>query len=349
MRDRLIRFSVLAFLGVSLVAVFLLASRPAASQGGAAKCFGCSADSKATPMKDGHPDFSGVWGGGGGAAPPPAPAAGAQAPPPAAAGAAGQQFQRDADGSILFDFNIEMGNELGCYSDDCQAANQPAYNDKYMAKVKAIAKTEFLGTTALDPTKDCKPAGVPRAGIAGTYIQTPQAIIVLRGDYTDRVIYIDGSDHPSDVEGSYMGDSRGHWDGNTLVVDTIGLNDDTWLGGGGANTVYTSIHSTKEHVIERYTRNGDVMTVETTVEDPEALTKPWVLPVRRANIDKTPGLDYQQPYFCDGGGISALMRDHYVVPSAEDKDYKFKCSAHRCDDPTVKKDCSLANKQNCGK
>ena len=216
-----------------------------------------------------------------------------------------------------------------------------------MAKVKDIAKTEFLGTTPLDPTKDCKPAGVPRAGIFGTMIQTPETIIVLRGDYTDRVIYTDGSSHPADLETSYMGDSRGHWEGNTLVVDTMGLNDDTWLGGGGSNTIYTSIHSDKEHVIERFTRTGDVLSVQTTVEDPVMLSKPWVLPVRRANLDKNPQLNFPQAYFCDGGGISALMKEHYVKPNPEDPDIKFKCAAHRCDAPDTKKDCNLPNKQNC--
>jgi hypothetical protein len=282
-----------ALTGALLVAVLFVASKPAASQnGGAAKCYGCATDGKTTPMKDGHPDLSGIWAGGAGGG-----------------GATTQKFERDKDGSILFDFDVEMGNEAGCYSDDCQAPNQPAYKPEYMSKVKAIAKTEFLGTTPLDPTKDCKPAGVPRAGIAGTMIQTPQAIIVLRGDYTDRVIYTDGSTHPADLETSYMGDSRGHW--------------------------------------ERYTREGDILTVETTVEDPVMLTKPWVLPARKAHIDSTVGVNFPQAYFCDGGGISALMRDHYVKPNPEDPDIKFKCAAHRCDSPDTKKDCNLPNKQNC--
>ena len=108
--------------GALMVAMLLLVSRPAASQnGGAAKCFGCSADGSATPMKDGHPELSGVWAAAGGG------------------GNANQKFQRASDGSILFDFDVEMGNEAGCYSDDCQAANQPPYKTEYMAKVKAIA------------------------------------------------------------------------------------------------------------------------------------------------------------------------------------------------------------------
>ena len=69
--------------------------------------------------------------------------------------------------------------------------------------------------------------------------------------------------HPDDLVPTYLGDSVGHWEGDTLVVDTVSLDDTTWLGGPGA-----SLHSDKEHVIERWTRKGNQVTVETTVEDP---------------------------------------------------------------------------------
>src|SRR5207237_306097 len=75
----------------------------------------------------------------------------------------------------------------------------------------------------------------------------------------------------------------GHWEGDTLVVDVVGLTDETWLGGGGATgrAMYTSIHSDQEHVIERWSRVGDVLSYEATVEDPVALEKPWVVTPRR--------------------------------------------------------------------
>ncbi len=171
-----------------------------------------------TPMKDGHPDLNGYW------VPGPVPAGGT---------ASTEQFQRDADGSILFDFALNQGTVPLCLKDDCQAPNQPPYNAEWMKKVKAIADTEFAGTTASDPFLSCKPAGVPRAGVAPVEIvQTPRVTAMVHADYTDRLIYTDGRAHPTDLEPSYMGDSRGHWEGNTLVVDVTGLNDDTWLGGG---------------------------------------------------------------------------------------------------------------------
>ena len=82
---------------------------------------------------------------------------------------------------------------------------------------------------------------------------------MIHADYTDRIIYIDSS-HPADLESSYMGDSRGHWEGNTLVVDVTGLNDDTWLGGGmeggidgvGGHAIYTAIRHRVRRLVERY-------------------------------------------------------------------------------------------------
>ena len=108
-----------------------------------------------------------------------------------------------------------------------------------------------------------------------------------------------------------MGDSIGHWEGSTLVVDVTGLNDETWLGGGTKPT-YASIHSDKLHVIERYTRTGNTLTLQQTVEDPVMFTRPWVLAPRSINIGP-PG-DYIQPAMC-------LVRDkeHFIKESETDK------------------------------
>ncbi len=172
------------------------------------------------------------------------------------------------------------------------ASLNPSYKPEYMAKVNEIAKTMYGDTTSLDPQMDCKPLGVPRSmlrGSGGLYgafqiVQTPQVVAILfessQGmDY--RMIYTDGRGHPKDLDSSYMGDSIGHWEGDTLVVDVTGLNDETWLGGGQGAPPLAMIHSDQEHVIERYTRSGDILTYEATVEDPVMFTKPWVIIPRR--------------------------------------------------------------------
>jgi hypothetical protein len=125
-----------------------------------------------------------------------------------------------------------------------------------------------------DPTALCLPPGVPRATIVGLFpmqiVQTPQQIVMLY-EYMNvfRVIPLNAK-HPDDLEPSYMGDSVGHWEGDTLIVDVTGFNDKTWLIGAG------TFHSEKLHVVERYTPTDyDTIQYDVTMEDPEVLTKPW--------------------------------------------------------------------------
>ena len=104
------------------------------------------------------------------------------------------------------------------------------------------------------------------------YIQTPTQIIMLY-EYMNvfRVIPLNAK-HPDDLIPSYMGNSVGHWEGDTLVVDVIGFNDKTWLAGTG------TFHTDALHVTERYTRvDKDQINYDVTMEDPNVLTKPWTL------------------------------------------------------------------------
>src|SRR5207244_13312474 len=77
---------------------------------------------------------------------------------------------------------------------------------------------------------------------------------------------------------SYMGYTVGSWEGDTLILDSIGFTDETWLGRGGW------IHSDELRVIERFTRKGNEMLYEVTVEDPVMLVKPWVMPARTLRL-----------------------------------------------------------------
>jgi hypothetical protein len=127
-----------------------------------------------------------------------------------------------------------------------------------------------------DPTSLCLPAGLPRTAMLGLFptqiVQTPKMIVILY-EYMNvyRVIPLNAK-HPDDLLPSYMGDSVGHWEGDTLVVDVIGFNDKTWLAGTG------TFHSEALHLTERYTRvNKDRIDYEVKMEDPNVLTKPWTL------------------------------------------------------------------------
>jgi hypothetical protein len=127
------------------------------------------------------------------------------------------------------------------------------------------------GTT--DPLNECFLPGVPRV----TYLpfpfqiaQSPSGIAVLyEWSRTPRIIHTDGSKHPEGLE-FWMGDSRGRWDGESLVVDVKNFNGKTWLDRAG------NFHSNALRVTERYTRTGqDTLSYEVTIEDPKVFTRPW--------------------------------------------------------------------------
>ena len=126
-----------------------------------------------------------------------------------------------------------------------------------------------------DPTARCLPAGIPRLYSFGLFpvqiVQSAQQILILY-EYMNvfRVIPLNAK-HAEDAEPTYLGDSVGRWDGDTLVVDITNFNDKTWLIGGG------TFHSDKLHIVERYNRiSKDQVNYEAVMEDPEVLTKPWV-------------------------------------------------------------------------
>jgi hypothetical protein len=125
-----------------------------------------------------------------------------------------------------------------------------------------------------DPTARCLPAGIPRLHSLGLFplqiVQTPAQIVILY-EYTNvfRVIPLNAK-HPDDIEPSYLGNSVGHWENDTLVVDVVGFNDRTWLLGAG------TFHTEALHITERYKRvDKDRIDYETVMEDPNVFTKPW--------------------------------------------------------------------------
>jgi hypothetical protein len=126
-----------------------------------------------------------------------------------------------------------------------------------------------------DPEGLCLPPGIPRmmaTPFPFQIFQQPDRVIFLfeGGTHIFRTIYTDGRPHLKDPNPSFLGDSIGHWEGDTLVVDAIGFNDESWLDQDGHP------HTDALHVIERYTRT-DEMTLhyEVTIDDPKAYTKPW--------------------------------------------------------------------------
>jgi hypothetical protein len=123
-----------------------------------------------------------------------------------------------------------------------------------------------------DPEGHCLPAGVPRISpFPFKIVQTPSLIVYLdEGNvHSYRQFFMDGRGHPKDASQLWMGHSIARWEGDTLVVDTIGFNEKTWLNGQGVP------HTEALHVVERYTRpDFGHLEVEITMDDPGAFTKP---------------------------------------------------------------------------
>src|SRR3989442_6145297 len=121
----------------------------------------------------------------------------------------------------------------------------------------------------------CLPGGPPRAAPYHTSLfSTPKEVMMLFEGNTHmyRQFFVDGSDHPKDLKPTFYGDSRAHWDGDTLVVDTVSFFEKSWYDFAGTP------HTKQMHLIERFHRRDyGNMDMEGTIEDPGVFTKPWVL------------------------------------------------------------------------
>ena len=131
------------------------------------------------------------------------------------------------------------------------------------------------GRVDLDPTiANCFPTGMPRLMTEVFPFEIVQirdrVLIMFEKDYAVSHIWTDGRKLPEDPDPTYMGQSVGRWDGDTLVIDTIGLKDFTWLDRAGHP------HSDALHVEWRVRRvNHDRLQIDWTFDDPKAFTKPW--------------------------------------------------------------------------
>jgi len=208
---------------------------------------------KAIPrMPDGKPDLTGVWQGG--------------------------STQR---GSWE---EANTGTGVGGSGRDASAPVAPSSNDRpagregapYQPWAAQKVLEAFNRRGIDDPTAKCLPAGLPRTVMLGLFpqqfVQTSSQIVMLY-EYMNvfRVIPFT-TRHPDDLLPSYLGNSVAHWEGDTLVVDTIGFNDKTWLAGTG------TFHTDALHTTERFTRvDKDQINYDITMEDPNVFTKPWVL------------------------------------------------------------------------
>jgi hypothetical protein len=150
---------------------------------------------------------------------------------------------------------------------------EPSYKREFQAKVKDL----FDHESKVDPVFYCGKPGIPRIGPPRKIVQLPNEMIFLYEDISGdpyRIIPTDGRPHRANGNPSAYGDSVGHWEGKTLVVDVNNFVDDTWFGENGY------FHTDAMHVIERLWRDGENLVYQATVEDPKVLTAPWTMAPR---------------------------------------------------------------------
>jgi hypothetical protein len=161
---------------------------------------------------------------------------------------------------------------------------QPTYriadlsNPNLKQRAKDIMKKDndevLAGKIAFTPASSCRPAGVPAYMLAGGpyyFVQSPkEVVIVTQGDHQVRHILLDVP-HSKNPKPSWYGESVGRYEGDTLVVDTIGLNTATFVDN------YRTPHSEKLHVTERWhlIDDGKQLEVQMTIEDPDTYNQPW--------------------------------------------------------------------------
>ena len=179
-------------------------------------------------------------------------------------------------------------------------------------------RTEALGKDYMGAL--CLPLGVEYITDGGStaagmtkIIQTPTLIIFLNPDLTYRQIYMDGRKLEADPSPSWMGYSVGRWEGDTLVVESNGFNDRTWLDRDGHP------HSEALRTTERYTRKdfGHLKT-ELTLQDPKVYAKPWTVALEAQLAADTELIEY----VCNENAKSAL--DHWVGKASDDKKSEVK-------------------------
>jgi hypothetical protein len=217
--------------------------------------------------RDGHPDFSGIW-----------------------------QTLSEAD----YDLEPHAGRRDAPPSQGVIEGGRIPYLPAALAKRQA----NFERRATDDPRLRCFALSVPR----GVYYQAPFEILQRPSSLTlvhqfgnqVRDIHTDGSLHPDDPDPQlWLGDSRGHWEGDTLVVDITGFNEDSWLDRAG------NYHSDKLHVAERWTfRDANTIAYSATLDDPKIYSKPWTINIQLNR--REPGLKLIEDY-C----FTLEYADHY--------------------------------------
>src|SRR3989442_10752865 len=246
------KFSFLRMLMIAAVGL-LWAAAPAgaAQQAGSDRAARIREEaSKPTPrLADGHPDLSGNW------SDPPAPPL---------------EVVRSSDGKMVTVLDrdapeIDARAQPNFKARAADNSRRPPYKPQFVAKQRELMYT----ASRIDPGIHCYPKGVPRLGAPTEIIHTPSTVYFFyAGEHTHRIIPIGGRHNP-EQDPLPNGDSIAYWEGDTLVVDVVNFDSETWLSRDG------DYHDDNMQVMERFTRKGDTLEYDVTVEDPTLFTGAW--------------------------------------------------------------------------
>jgi len=205
---------------------------------------------------DGHPDLSGVW----------------------FPGTTGGYSTSSSAAQRQFDAKVTP-------------EEKPPFQPWAAAKIASMSRVDFeLGRASVN----CQPRGTPLNFLGNPYpiklVQTRDELIELNELNTNfRVVHTDGRPHSKDPDPTFNGDATAHWDGDTLVIDVIAIDERTW------NNFVGWFHSDQEHVIERLTRPSEnYLVYQVTIEDPKVLTKPWTSVPRQWSLSQ----EDLEEYYC---------------------------------------------------
>lgn len=237
-----------------------------------------------------HPDISGLWTRGGAAETPFRPPASGPGPVMTLQ-LAGQRVPRLA----------------GDY-------NAPILQPWAAAVVRRQSDAVRAGKTVGAPQETCWPMGVPYILELNFHTQIvndgTQIVFLYERHGQPRIVRLNAA-HPANLKPSWFGDSVAHWEGDTLVVDTVGLDPRTWVDN------FATPHTDKLHVVERYhRRDANNLDVTVQVYDPGAFTTPWSAQVRYYK-DNDPWLEVA----CAENNIDAATGKLYAMPMASKSDF----------------------------
>jgi hypothetical protein len=218
-----------------------------------------------TPLRaDGKPDLSGVWGG----------------TPPSPAGPGGLRrlgtFETD---------QITLQRAAGW--------NKPIYKPEFWQMVR----DNDYSIADLDPGYNCAEPGVPRQNAPDKIIHLDNEVVLFNWPIA-RIIPIGREREPTDMDQTTsMGVGIGRWDGDTLVVESVGFNNVTWLQFQGY------FHTDLMTVTERFRRQGNLLYYNFTVDDPDVLMEPWTQDTMVKILNTNPNVRFLEPQPCEPTGI----------------------------------------------